>query len=192
MNHPYRLLLFFFIEILLASCGVTPKNIDLRYTPTISELDCFFPCKDTKVYVANLVDTRENCEELGALKNSRGDTSGWIKTEDSVANWATVALKQELKGAGYHVIEEKTNACLTLYGQMIDLDCSGGSTSCESCLSIHLVVKQGENTVLDKVYKGTYKQSNFFNTKTEFSETIEKSLRKTIRQIVTDLSTKIG
>lgn len=164
----------------------------LTYHPSLQEQ----PQNHISVAVDDFQDTRMNPQRIGSLRNTYGNALVKIITDDDVPIWMKDALEEELKNAGYTIVNEEQEDGLCIKGKILKLS-SGTYFKYTGKIIMEMSLIQGDKILLEKQYackKDTgvcLQLSPLINSKKQAvkcSDALDNSLQGVYRQFIEDVN----
>jgi len=179
-----RGIVLFFLVLFLSGCAFGTRRPILEYTTILPTA----PKNNVAIKVHLFVDERSwSKEKVGDVKNGYGMRCADIIPQNSVTEWVTDALKQELVNAGYNVSDD-VSSINEINGDVLEVYTDaywnyGGRVK----LKIKLLKEQKE--VLVKEYSA---QKNcgmqWAATAASFGKTLKVTLQDAMKKIIPDIN----
>lgn len=143
--------------------------------------------KNVSIKVVSFEDKRQNKVEIGYIRNAYGMRCAKVISTNGVGEWITNALKAELLNAGYVFSDDSKNL---VSGDIIEVFCDT-SFAYEGKIMVRVILKKGEEIILDKNYSAKEEEMNWAATAGTITKVLEKTLQNVIKQVVFDINSKI-
>lgn len=171
---------------ILVICGIASlfvgctHKVHLGYTPICPPRE-----KNNIELAMNAIqDTRKTKDQVGAMRNIYWMPLVTIKTDDSVPNWVSSALKQELTNVGYTV---KDDADYKINGTIHRLSVNSHFLY-HGRLAIELQLLKNNQTIFSRTYSTKKTPGiNWFAQATTCLRTLEMNLQEVCKQFIHDL-----
>ena len=164
----------------VTGCAFGTRHPLLGYTPVVKGSGP----KNVTLYVEKFKDERTDKNIIGNVRNGWGLKTADVITDTTIAEWVTDAFKTELGNDGYVVSKDRTE--LTAGGEVITVYCDS-YLQYEGNVTLGVVLKKGDQVILDKKYTGKATNFNWAATAKSYGLTVEQSLQSAMKQILTDV-----
>ncbi len=180
----HRVLTVFCLLFLTSGCAFGTRYATLGYEPLSTT-----PAQSARhvtLSVAPLKDQRARPAVVGHVLNTWGMKTAKVVAKNDVAAWVREALVDELRRAGFTVVEDSANP-LSVSGAIVNIDCESYFTY-EGTASLSVQLKRNGTVLLDHVYTGEESEGlNWAATARSYAHVLESALRSAVLQIVHDI-----
>jgi hypothetical protein len=182
-----NLSLFLVCALLVSGCAFGTRRPYLDYQVTTPAKQA----NNISITVNPLSDERTwSKEKIGDVRNGYGMRCADIIPQNSVTEWIRAALVDELKNAGYNVVD--SDAQNVVSGEVTEVYCNaymryGGR------VGFHLSLKKDGASVMDKKYE-VEKSSGvaWASTAESFGNAMKFTLQDAMKQVITDVDGALG
>jgi hypothetical protein len=188
--------------LLVTGCAFGTRRVTLVYPPEKAEISdakvaeaAASPTINGKsVVLQQFADQRSNKECIGEVRNGLGMRTADVVAENSVTEWVTQAVKEEMEKAGYKVtkvdsITMPTTDIVVLTGDIITVYCIA-LFSYEGEVSFFAILQKDGKEILNKRYTGKGSAGlNWAASSSSYGYSLSVALASAASNLVDDIKT---
>lgn len=179
-----RLLIIGITVLSLSGCAFGTRRPLLTYNSILTSQ----PKNNIAIKVLPFKDERTwSKQKIGDVRNGFGVRCADIIPQNSVTEWITTALKEELTNVGY-TVSDSTNAANIVEGEALEVY-TNAYMNYGGKINIHMSLKQNGKEILSKNYSAQESCGvNWAATAKSHAKTMELTLQSLMKQILPDIN----
>ena len=190
----WQILITCALLVSVQGCATTDRRVNLLYQPTANVKG-----GSGTVYLVQGVRSASRQAAgiqwiLGSITKSSGEKSGNVVTDTAPANLAMDALKQELKSAGYNIVQSEAMPAgarkgVLLHEVSLKLDEKSGVVSDEANCSVRMSLQPWRNgKPVDRLsYEAEYSETAVTDRDLLLSKTLQTALQLVMKRSVPEV-----
>lgn len=203
VNRHFRYWACIFMAALLAGCALGTREATLIYPPAPDGEAKAVPSKvakpeprEPKIQLLQFHDERQEKSMVGTVRNAYGMRTADVISKNSVTDWVTQALKQELQNHGFTVItgvpkESAEAASIVISGEILNVFCDM-YFSYTGQVSLLVKVSSSAGELYSRHYAGEGSAGIAFAATAEsFAQSLSLALSSALNKLVGDLEAKL-
>jgi len=150
--------------------------------------------KPIKIVLKQFTDQRSDKKVVGTVRNAFGMKTADVVPTNDVADWVTGALRSELQGAGYTVVDDAAADAdsAVVSGEVLNVYCDM-YFSYTGQVSLIAQAKRGEKELLNKHYTGEGTAGvAWAATADSYSQSLALALQSALHKFVPDLNQQLA
>lgn len=194
------LAVFLALSFTFAGCAFGTRKAMLQYPPQsgaggipTAQAATAPEFQTTKVLLVAFNDKRQDKRLIGTVRNGLFMRTADVVARNSVPDWVSEAVKNELNNAGYTVItkSDRSKYIATLSGDIINVFCDMFFTY-EGQVSLHVKLNKDGKDILNKSYVGKGSAGMcWFATSDSYAQSLALALSDALKHMVSDVNTSL-
>jgi hypothetical protein len=175
--------------LLTAACAFGDRHVNLAYKPMPAPAGS---AQHGVIIVDPFTDKRADKTAVGTVRNTYYMHTADAVTSNDVGQWATEAVRIELKNSGYQVVEPTDAAADVphISGDVTAVNCNA-YLNYTGEITIVGLIKQGGKELLNGIYSGKGGAGlNVAATSDGYAECLNDTLGKTLKLLLADMAAK--
>jgi len=150
--------------------------------------------KQVKIVLKQFTDQRSDKKVVGTVRNAFGMKTAEVVPTNDVADWVTDALRSELQGAGYTVVDDAAadTDSAVVSGEILNVYCDM-YFSYTGQVSLIAQAKRGEKELLNKHYTGEGSAGlAWAMTAESYAQSLSLALQSALNKFVPELEQRLA